>query len=528
MTSVVSDPAAEPSDGPGAFAIRPWHVVCLALIVLLGAALRFHHISATSVWCDELLSIHISNAHDFAVDRLPRDELITDVPDLMSLHAARPVWRLWSRMSGDVHPPLYYVTLRLWREVFGDTPLGLRSLSAIAGTLAILAAAAAGREIGGTAAGLWVALLNALASQHIYYGQEARMYALALLWTSLAIAIALRIGRLGFMWRRGVALAVFSLAAMLTLYLSSASLLAVALYVLIVLRGRDRWRTIVSLVAAGVAFAICWLPFMLGQSFHGARTADWLQGDPNGHTLATLLRALTMPMTQFGVPLQNSRVYAYTFASIFVLPAFFVRRCPALTLPWLATVLAVAMPATADVIYTTNMLEWPRYTLTLILPASIAIVIMARVVKPRWARVAVPASLALFSALSLAVIYDVQRYDYRGVSNFAESSLRETGGRVVFASTWNAKFNSVLLLSAQYFWQSPPHDVVMIESPAELERLPRAMIGDHVVLIAGDRAADLGDFPSFAVSGKSTWALGVGSVMTLTRREASATTRATP
>lgn len=54
------------------------------------------------------------------------------------LFASRPVPELISLvMTYDVHPPTYYVFLRLWTQLFGYSELSLRSLSILFGTLTI-------------------------------------------------------------------------------------------------------------------------------------------------------------------------------------------------------------------------------------------------------------------------------------------------------------------------------------------------------------------------------------------------------
>ena len=99
---------------------------------------------------------------------------------------------LFSTLSEVVHgersPPLYYVLAWLWSRPFGTGEVGLRSLSALLGTLAIpltyLAAAALTRR-GGVA--LIAAALVALNPYLVWYSQEARSYALMVLFATAAL-----------------------------------------------------------------------------------------------------------------------------------------------------------------------------------------------------------------------------------------------------------------------------------------------------------------------------------------------------
>lgn len=80
---------------------------------------------------------------------------------------------------GDVHPPLYYLILKLWTNLFGYSEISLRLPSVIAGVLAVFVI----YKIGGKIPALFLAV-NPLA---IYYSQEARMYSLAMLLILLAV-----------------------------------------------------------------------------------------------------------------------------------------------------------------------------------------------------------------------------------------------------------------------------------------------------------------------------------------------------
>jgi hypothetical protein len=66
----------------------------------------------------------------------------------------------------------------VWAKVFGTGAVGLRSLSALAGTALIGVVYLSGRELGSRRAGFYAALLAALSPFLIWYSQEARAYML--------------------------------------------------------------------------------------------------------------------------------------------------------------------------------------------------------------------------------------------------------------------------------------------------------------------------------------------------------------
>src|SRR5947208_8722370 len=83
----------------------------LALIILVGAFLRFYTIGSKTLWLDEAFSVWV--AHHTLVDS----------------------WAWLIRI--DQHPPLYYSLLHGWQALFGDGQGTVRAFSALCSTLAI-------------------------------------------------------------------------------------------------------------------------------------------------------------------------------------------------------------------------------------------------------------------------------------------------------------------------------------------------------------------------------------------------------
>lgn len=119
-------------------------------IIFLALVLRLINLNQ-SLWLDESISF-------FAVKNYGFSGLLTKF------------------IVGDVHPPLYYLLLKLWTSVFGYTEIALRVPSVIAGVLAVYVI----YKIGGKLPAIFLAI-NPLA---IYYSQEARMYSLAMLFVT--------------------------------------------------------------------------------------------------------------------------------------------------------------------------------------------------------------------------------------------------------------------------------------------------------------------------------------------------------
>ena len=83
-------------------------------------------------------------------------------------------------------PPLYYILAWFWTRAFGLGAVGIRSFSALVGTAVVPVAFFIGRRLGSHRAALIAALLVALNPLMVWYSQEARTYALLVLFSALS------------------------------------------------------------------------------------------------------------------------------------------------------------------------------------------------------------------------------------------------------------------------------------------------------------------------------------------------------
>jgi mannosyltransferase len=144
------------------FAWRHRFAIALGAITVLAAVLRFATLGDQS---------------------LDHDETVT---------AARVIHGDFFRTMGVVirgerSPPLYYVLIWLWSRVWGTGVVAVRSLSAVFGTVTVVLAYLAGRELASRRAGLIVAVLVALNPYLIWYSQEARSYGALVMFGTLGL-----------------------------------------------------------------------------------------------------------------------------------------------------------------------------------------------------------------------------------------------------------------------------------------------------------------------------------------------------
>src|SRR5580698_3183907 len=176
-----------------------FEVIALGFIILLCALLRFYHLAAASLWSDEIFSRYYV--------------------DLFGLH-----YVLTDGLSRETNPPTYYLLLRGWISLFGDSEAALRSLSAAASILCVPLTYLLGRELGSKSRSLLGALLFALCPSSLYFAQETRTYALFMLAATAVLWAAAVYQRDSHSVK---AMAFYLLSATLCLYLHATGLLLV-------------------------------------------------------------------------------------------------------------------------------------------------------------------------------------------------------------------------------------------------------------------------------------------------------------
>ncbi|MCU1749564.1 glycosyltransferase family 39 protein [Pseudomonas sp. 6D_7.1_Bac1] len=121
------------------------------LIMLVAAWVRFHDLSKPAIWADEGFTLLLSS-YD---------------PSQILFHTAR-----------DVHPPLYYLLLHEWMNVFGNGVFAARSLSALADVATVVLGIWLVSLLSTRRAAMLAGIMLALLPIAVRYSQEVRMYAL--------------------------------------------------------------------------------------------------------------------------------------------------------------------------------------------------------------------------------------------------------------------------------------------------------------------------------------------------------------
>jgi mannosyltransferase len=231
-----SDPVTQSRRAIGAL-----HV--LAALTILAALLRFGTLDVQSIWLDESATITLVH---------------------------RGFWGMLSHLSSsESSPPLYYVLVWAWTKVFGSGVAGFRSFSALIGTITIPVLYALGREFSARV-GLWLAALATVSPIMYYYSQEARCYALLILFSAAALVYWQRAmreprGRTLTLW------SAMSVLALLTHYFAVFLFIPEAVFLV----RRCGLRRMLAPIGAVVIVGLALAPLAVSQNADGK--ADWIQ-----------------------------------------------------------------------------------------------------------------------------------------------------------------------------------------------------------------------------------------------------------
>jgi hypothetical protein len=220
--------------------LPPWWP--LAALVLLAALLRLATLTEQSFWYDEsFMPVHV-------------------------LHTG-----LGATLKAVVHsentPPLWYLLAFLDVRLFGDGALALRLPSALAGIATVPVVWAIGNELSGRRAALIGAAVVAVDPLFLWYSQEARAYALFVLFAALAMFCFVRL----LDAPSGKRAAWFALSGALALLTHYFAVFLLIPMVLLLLRERSARRAALPAAGALVLVGLALLPLISAQGGHGTQ-----------------------------------------------------------------------------------------------------------------------------------------------------------------------------------------------------------------------------------------------------------------
>ncbi|MBD2385055.1 glycosyltransferase family 39 protein [Cylindrospermum sp. FACHB-282] len=177
-----------------------WFKILIISLIGLGIFFRFAHLEKKIYCCDESWTSVAISGHTIAelkqeVSHHQGIIAITSFDKYQHINPERGVADTVNYLitSDPQHPPLYYVMVRLWAQVFGDSPTGVRSLSAIISLLIFPSVYWLCLELFESPVVGWVAMaLVAVSPLQLYFAQEARQYSLWMVEILVSSAALLR------------------------------------------------------------------------------------------------------------------------------------------------------------------------------------------------------------------------------------------------------------------------------------------------------------------------------------------------
>jgi len=398
--------------------------VALSIILAVGLAVRLLGISKESLWLDEATSLMLA--------RMPVGDLIG-----------------WT--AADIHPPLYYVLLHYWLG-FGESELVIRGLSTLAGLLTVVVVYGLAVQLFDRRTALHAAGLLAVTPVHIWYSQEARMYA----WVTLWIAASLWFALLAWRERRmvfWVAYVLTSVAGLYTHYYAVFGLgLANLFFAYLLVRRRLDVRTLGGWVLAqGAIFVLFlpWLPtFLLPITVGGG---GWITMGAGRPSIAVIAQTAVLYMVGTGrelYPALLRRLGYVLFVGLFAWGLWPGRQSPREDSRLLNRAESVALCACYLAIppviaWSASQLFKPMYSARYMLPFVVPFVLL---VARGVSRLSVPAVRGLVAGLLVAVmsfgiwaqVAKEEKPDWRGwAARIASRS--QPGDVVLFMPGWHAK-----------------------------------------------------------------------------------------
>ncbi len=248
---------------------QKWLIVFIAITIVLGIFFRLTHLGHQLYWHDEAYTIFRAAGYTGReINQLLFNGQIHTLKDVLQYQnlRANSTWLDTVRslaFEDAQHPPIYYLLVRLWMSVFGNSISVIRSLSALASLLIFPCIYLLSRLIFRSSLIAWTTIaLFAVSPLQVMYAQEAREYALWSL-TVCALSIALLAA-----WKHNnsISWAIYAITSIVSLYTFSLSGLVIVGYVFYGFIKEDYRLTkqvflcLIASLAAIVAF-LPWLVF---------------------------------------------------------------------------------------------------------------------------------------------------------------------------------------------------------------------------------------------------------------------------
>jgi hypothetical protein len=383
--------------------VRWFHWVLLVLILGVGTGVRWDCIGKENLWLDEYWALYLSTGRGGQLFGEPRDVVI-DPPPKVGFADAPAWWHIWNGLGTVTHPPLYFLSLRGWVDLFGESDRAIRSMSAIFSLAGIVVLFSLVRRIRGPGAGLIASAMMAVSPMQIDYSQMTRPYTLLVLVSLLCCHALISMQFRGSTPRRRLLLGAAILAMALTHYFSLGAILAVLAYAVIALKGRVRKDALVSIGAGLLLAGLVWGPFLW--KIRGSFNAYPDFARPSGNRVELITRAIVTAPAQVLLepegPWTNLECLPLALLA-YVVPLLLAIRSREMLLWWLWIVGTIGMLVVVDLFRGTVLVGEIRYSFIL---SPVIFIVLVTLLPEGW-----PGNLVSPVFLSCVAIYGWGRFE---------------------------------------------------------------------------------------------------------------------
>jgi len=291
-------------------------LLAIAILVLIAVVVRLPGVFNRAIWYDEAITLL-----ETAGNAVPTwSALPTPAATQKELLVGSPT--LGEVVSGlretDVHPPVYYGLLSLWRRIAGNSIEVARLFSVFWSTASVIILYLLLQAFGFKRP-FWPSLVYSLSSGAVHYGHEARNYSLAIFFVMLATFFAFFVKQLDFnrrsqFWFFTVALAASCSLSFLTNYLTVFPISALLIWCFAWTPKKNR-RYVIPAFALSVVISLTGISTLLAQL--GARPKQFQKALGFGDELMKIIESnfemLWSPVTS------SSGIRWTVVATVFVL-----------------------------------------------------------------------------------------------------------------------------------------------------------------------------------------------------------------
>lgn len=331
----------------------------------------------------------------------------------------------FSKFKNDLHPPLYYLGLRLYTGLFGITATSLRFFSVMGVLATLLLGYFAGQRLFGKQGALYLCLMLMSVPMMAVYSHQARMYT----WAAFSITgvfiyscLFIRTGST----RDLILLSVFTIAAMYIHYYGTIAALVANLYVflhLVITKNQKWFSHLLTLIICIILF-LPWISVFFVQ-VRRVQHAFWVPEV----SLRTIISCFTIPFTEQFRTTGFSRILtALMYALIFltIILSFTKSFSEHRLVVWLSlfTFLGTLLVAAIISLFSQPLL-YSRYVAVIVTMLVMPVTVILSLMKIKWVKI-ILIPVILFLGIRISITSSCYSYGpYKQTVGYITSTYPE-------------------------------------------------------------------------------------------------------